>query len=113
MTLAEVPASARDDVTPVGIDAVWLMGAWERSPAGLDLANAADGARAGRRHHGDAWLTVNVWSPDLQLLPRFGLVNQARLTGRVTPSVSSLGIDSSGNPSKGTEFVCGVGGFQQ
>src|SRR5271170_6431617 len=40
VTLADVPASAWDDVTPGGIDAVWLMGVWERSPAGLELANA-------------------------------------------------------------------------
>ena len=57
-----------------------------------------------------------LWSTgetDLQLLPKLGQVDQVRVAGRVTPSVSSLGIDSSGNPSKGTEFVCGVGGFQQ
>jgi Alpha amylase, catalytic domain len=29
-----------DAVTPAGADAVWLMGVWERSPAGLALANA-------------------------------------------------------------------------
>ena len=29
-----------DAVTPAGVDAVWLMGVWERSPAGLALANA-------------------------------------------------------------------------
>src|ERR1035438_10336039 len=40
VTLADVPASAWDDVTPAGIDAVWLMGVWERSPAGLGLAKA-------------------------------------------------------------------------
>ena len=39
MTLADVPESAWDEVTPAGIDAVWLMGVWERSPAGLELAN--------------------------------------------------------------------------
>ena len=40
LTLADVTASAWDDVTPVGVDAVWLMGVWERSPAGLALAMA-------------------------------------------------------------------------
>jgi hypothetical protein len=40
VTLADVPDSAWDDVTPAGVDAVWLMGVWERSPAGLALANA-------------------------------------------------------------------------
>jgi hypothetical protein len=49
VTLADVPASAWDDVTPVGIDAVWLMGVWERSPAGLELANANAGLQASFR----------------------------------------------------------------
>jgi len=40
VTLADVPESAWDAVTPEGADAVWLMGVWERSPAGLALANA-------------------------------------------------------------------------
>ena len=40
VTLADVPASEWDEVTPAGVDAVWLMGVWERSPAGLALANA-------------------------------------------------------------------------
>jgi hypothetical protein len=46
VTLADVPPSAWDDVTPAGVDAVWLMGVWERSPAGLKLANANEGLRA-------------------------------------------------------------------
>ena len=49
VTLADVPASAWDDVTPAGIDAVWLMGVWERSPAGLRLANANAGLQASFR----------------------------------------------------------------
>ena len=49
VTLADVPASAWDDVTPAGIDAVWLMGVWERSPAGLELANANAGLQASFR----------------------------------------------------------------
>ena len=40
MTLADVAAADWDAVTPAGVDAVWLMGVWERSPAGLALANA-------------------------------------------------------------------------
>jgi hypothetical protein len=46
VTLADVPASAWDEVTPAGVDAVWLMGVWERSPAGLELANANAGLQA-------------------------------------------------------------------
>ena len=49
LTLTDVPTSAWDDVTPTGIDAVWLMGVWERSPAGLELANANAGLQASFR----------------------------------------------------------------
>jgi glycosidase len=40
VTLADVTGSDWDAITPDGADAVWLMGVWERSPAGLALANA-------------------------------------------------------------------------
>ncbi|MFL6144792.1 MAG: alpha-amylase family glycosyl hydrolase [Labedaea sp.] len=40
MTLADVPARCWDTITLPGVDAVWLMGVWERSPAGLALANS-------------------------------------------------------------------------
>jgi hypothetical protein len=46
VTLADVPTSAWDDVTPAGTDAVWLIGVWERSPAGLELATANAGLQA-------------------------------------------------------------------
>jgi hypothetical protein len=36
--LGEVPADEWDAVTPPGIDAVWLMGVWERSPEGVRMA---------------------------------------------------------------------------
>src|SRR5271165_1431 len=40
VTLADVTGSDWDAITPDGVNAVWLMGVWERSPAGLALANA-------------------------------------------------------------------------
>jgi hypothetical protein len=40
LTLADVGSSDWDAVTPDGVDAVWLMGVWERSPAGLAVAKA-------------------------------------------------------------------------
>jgi hypothetical protein len=43
VTLADVAAADWDAVTPPGVDAVWLMGVWERSPAGLALADANAG----------------------------------------------------------------------
>jgi hypothetical protein len=49
VTLADVPGTAWDDVTPPGVDAVWLMGVWQRSPAGLDLATANEGLQASFR----------------------------------------------------------------
>jgi hypothetical protein len=40
LTLADVPDAEWDEVAPPGVDAVWLMGVWERSPAGLAVACA-------------------------------------------------------------------------
>ena len=40
VTLADVTGSDWDEITPDGANAVWLMGVWERSPAGLALTNA-------------------------------------------------------------------------
>ena len=37
-TLDTVPAETWDAIAPSGVDAVWLMGVWERSPAGLAIA---------------------------------------------------------------------------
>ena len=49
VTLADVPNAAWDSVTPPGVDAVWLMGVWQRSPAGLELANANEELQASFR----------------------------------------------------------------
>ena len=38
VTLADVGEAEWEEITPVGVDAVWLMGVWERSPAGLTIA---------------------------------------------------------------------------
>ena len=43
VTLGSVTDSGWDAITPAGVDAVWLMGVWERSPAGLQLALANAG----------------------------------------------------------------------
>jgi Alpha amylase, catalytic domain len=39
--LDEVPAADWDALAALGVDAVWLMGVWERSPAGLAIARDA------------------------------------------------------------------------
>jgi hypothetical protein len=40
LELDEVPAGAWDAITRLPVDAVWLMGVWQRSPAGLRIALA-------------------------------------------------------------------------
>lgn len=40
VTLADVPAAVWDEVALAGADTVWLMGVWQRSPAGLAVARA-------------------------------------------------------------------------
>lgn len=37
--LGSVPASEWDAIAALGFDAVWLMGVWQRSPAGIAIAN--------------------------------------------------------------------------
>jgi len=37
--LGSVPSAEWDTIVAYGFDAVWLMGAWERSPAGISIAN--------------------------------------------------------------------------
>jgi hypothetical protein len=37
--LSSVPAAEWDSIAGYGFDAVWLMGVWERSPAGIAIAN--------------------------------------------------------------------------
>ncbi|GAA2253028.1 hypothetical protein GCM10010145_20980 [Streptomyces ruber] len=43
--LGDVPKDAWDELTPHGVDAVWLMGVWERSPEGLRIALEDPGLR--------------------------------------------------------------------
>src|SRR2546428_5111286 len=39
ITLGTVPSAEWDAIAALGVDAVWLMGVWERSPAGIRIAN--------------------------------------------------------------------------
>ena len=43
VTLSAVPAEEWDLLSSFGFDAVWLMGVWERSPAGIAIANGNPG----------------------------------------------------------------------
>jgi hypothetical protein len=43
ITLSSVPAAEWDAIAAYGFDAVWLMGVWERSPAGITIANENQG----------------------------------------------------------------------
>jgi hypothetical protein len=46
ITLGTVPAEQWDAITALGVDAVWLMGVWERSPSGIRIANENVGLQA-------------------------------------------------------------------
>ncbi|MGV9714277.1 alpha-amylase family glycosyl hydrolase [Gordonia sp. NPDC003424] len=46
MDLSSVPAQHWDAIAGLGVDAVWLMGVWQRSPAGIAIALANDGLMA-------------------------------------------------------------------
>jgi hypothetical protein len=48
-TLGDVPGEAWDALAALPVDAVWLMGVWRRSPAGLAIAQADPGLDAGNR----------------------------------------------------------------
>jgi len=45
IALGDVPAQEWDEIAALGFDAVWLMGAWERSPLGAAIANQHAGNR--------------------------------------------------------------------
>ncbi|MFZ0089839.1 MAG: alpha-amylase family glycosyl hydrolase [Solirubrobacteraceae bacterium] len=47
--LGDVPDAAWDELAGLPVDAVWLMGVWERSPAGLQIARADSALQAGNR----------------------------------------------------------------
>jgi hypothetical protein len=43
LDLSTIPAAEWDVIASYGFDAVWLMGVWERSPAGIAIANQNQG----------------------------------------------------------------------
>jgi hypothetical protein len=43
VSLGSVPPTEWDSIAAYGFDAVWLMGVWERSPAGIGVANRNQG----------------------------------------------------------------------
>ena len=45
LALDEVPGAEWDALAALPVDAVWLMGVWQRSPAGLAIARGRSGAR--------------------------------------------------------------------
>jgi Alpha amylase, catalytic domain len=49
LTLDEVPAAQWDNLASLPVDAVWLMGVWQRSPEGLRIALSNPELEAGNR----------------------------------------------------------------
>jgi hypothetical protein len=64
VTLAKIPREKWDDIADLKVDAVWFMGVWERSPAGIAIANQNKGLLEDfRRALSDFRLEDNVGSP--------------------------------------------------
>lgn len=64
VTLATVPKSEWDAIAALGIDAVWFMGVWERSPAGIAVSMGNQGLLDDfRRALPDFTAADNVGSP--------------------------------------------------
>ncbi len=64
VTLANVPAEKWDEIRNLKVDAVWLMGVWERSPRGIAISNAHAGNLADfRQALPDFTFADNVGSP--------------------------------------------------
>jgi len=64
MTLATVPKKEWDAIAALGVDAVWFMGVWERSPAGIDISMRNQGLLDDfRRALPDFTAADNVGSP--------------------------------------------------
>ena|SRR5215472_2463876 len=64
VNLSSVPPAEWDAIAAHGFDAVWLMGVWERSPAGIAIANQNQGLFADfRRALPDCRPEDNVGSP--------------------------------------------------
>ena len=62
--LGSVPASEWDNLASFGFDAVWFMGVWQRSPAGIAIANRNQNLLADfRRALPDFRAEDNVGSP--------------------------------------------------
>src|SRR6266581_9469409 len=62
--LSSVPSTDWDAIADLGFDAVWLMGVWERSPAGIAIANHNPNLLADfRRALPDFQTEDNVGSP--------------------------------------------------
>ena len=64
VTLAKVPREKWDAIADLKVDAVWFMGVWERSPAGIAIANQNKGLLEDfRRALSNFRLEDNVGSP--------------------------------------------------
>ena len=46
VTLADVPQAELERLAAYGFDGLWLMGVWQRSPRGREVARASDGLQA-------------------------------------------------------------------
>ncbi len=94
--LGEVPADEWDRLAALRVDAVWLMGVWQRSPAGLAIAQRDPELQAGfRATLPDLRADDVIGSPycvrGYELEPRFG-ASEALATARAALSTRGVGL---------------------
>lgn len=64
VTLGNIPGETWDEIAHLNIEAIWLMGVWERSPAGISISNNHAGNLADfQRALPDFTFADNVGSP--------------------------------------------------
>jgi hypothetical protein len=68
VTLADVDAADWDAAVPAGVDAVWLMGVWGRSPAGIALGQSVFERDGGELASPGLFVNLGPWQFHLLVL---------------------------------------------
>jgi hypothetical protein len=94
--LGEVPADEWDRLAALRVDAVWLMGVWQRSPAGLAIAQRNPELESSFRAtlpdlHADDVIGSPYCVRGYELEPRFG-APEALATARAALSTRGVGL---------------------
>jgi hypothetical protein len=63
-----------DEIADLGFDGVWLMGVWQRSPAGIVIALANEGLRASFSEALPDWQTATWWARLTAYAPMLSMI---------------------------------------